>query len=93
MAPLIKAPDSRLAHLSLSKQDSPRAIFRYLRLDALLRVPAATLRQPGTLPWYGAEYAVDDLIVYTAYGHKREHSAQIAVYRDLYPQPSLPRGR
>lgn len=51
-------------------------------LDALLRVPAATLRQPGTLPWYGAEYAVDDLIVYTAYGHKREHSAQIAVYRD-----------
>jgi hypothetical protein len=46
------------------------------------RIPAETLRQPGTLPWYGAEYALDDLIVYAFYGHKREHAAQIAVFRD-----------
>jgi ketosteroid isomerase-like protein len=38
--------------------------------------------QSGTLPWYGMEYALDDFIVYTYYGHKREHSAQIAVFRD-----------
>lgn len=39
-------------------------------------------RQSGTLPWYGAEYALDDFIVYTFYGHKREHCAQIAAFRD-----------
>jgi uncharacterized damage-inducible protein DinB len=39
-------------------------------------------RQAGTLPWYGMEYALDDVIVYMYYGHKREHSAQIAAFRD-----------
>jgi len=28
------------------------------------------------------DYALDDFIVYTNYGHKREHSAQIAAFRD-----------
>jgi hypothetical protein len=37
----------------------------------------------GTLPWYGMEYALDDYIVYAFYGHKREHSAQIAAFRDV----------
>jgi uncharacterized damage-inducible protein DinB len=49
-------------------------------------IPAETLRQPGTLLWYGAEYALDDLLVYMYYGHKREHSAQIAVFRDRLAQ-------
>lgn len=40
------------------------------------------LRRPGTLPWYGAEYALDDFIVYQYYGHKREHMAQINVFQD-----------
>ncbi|MCC6616818.1 MAG: maleylpyruvate isomerase N-terminal domain-containing protein [Anaerolineae bacterium] len=40
------------------------------------------LRQPGTLPWYGDEYSVDDFVVYSFYGHKREHSAQLDVYAD-----------
>lgn len=40
------------------------------------------LRRPGTLPWYGAEYALDDFIVYQYYGHKREHTAQINVFKD-----------
>ena len=39
-------------------------------------------RLPGTLPWYGNRYSLDDFIVYTFYGHKREHGAQIGVYRD-----------
>ncbi len=39
-------------------------------------------RQGGTLPWYGVEYALDDVLVYMYYGHKREHSAQIAAFRD-----------
>ncbi len=46
------------------------------------RISAETFRQTGTLPWYGMEYALDDFIVYTQYGHKREHSAQIAAFRD-----------
>jgi hypothetical protein len=46
------------------------------------QLPAETFRQIGTLPWYGKEYALDDLIVYAYYGHKREHCAQIAVFRD-----------
>ncbi|SRR5258706_10763415 len=35
------------------------------------------LRQPGSIPWYGAQYSLDDLMVYTNYGHKREHCAQL----------------
>jgi uncharacterized damage-inducible protein DinB len=46
------------------------------------RIPTETFRTPGTLPWYGAEYALDDFIVYAFYGHKREHAAQIAAFRD-----------
>lgn len=41
-----------------------------------------TFRQVGTIPWYGSAYALDDFIVYAFYGHKREHSAQIAAFRD-----------
>jgi len=46
------------------------------------RISAETYRLAGALPWYGAEYALDDFLVYTYYGHKREHTAQIAVFRD-----------
>jgi hypothetical protein len=31
----------------------------------------------GTIPWYGPEYALDDLAVYSMYGHKREHGPQL----------------
>jgi uncharacterized protein (TIGR03083 family) len=48
----------------------------------IARIAPETLRQPGTLPWYGAEYALDDFLVYAFYGHKREHAAQIAAMRD-----------
>lgn len=42
---------------------------------------AETLRTAGTIPWYGADYSLDDFIVYTNYGHKREHSTQLADFR------------
>lgn len=51
-------------------------------MSLVSRIPVETLRQAGTIPWYGMEYALDDYIVYAFYGHKREHSAQIAVFRD-----------
>jgi Mycothiol maleylpyruvate isomerase N-terminal domain len=50
------------------------------------RIPVETFRQTATLPWYGMDYALDDFIVYTQYGHKREHSAQIAAFRDHLKQ-------
>ena len=46
------------------------------------QIPAETFRQNGTIPWYGAEYDLDDFIVYINYAHKREHSAEINVFRD-----------
>ena len=46
------------------------------------RIRPEVFRQVGTLPWYGMEYSLDDVLVYMYYGHKREHSAQIAAFRD-----------
>jgi hypothetical protein len=48
----------------------------------IARLPEATLHRTGALAWYGAEYDPEDYLAYGYYGHKREHSAQIAVYRD-----------
>jgi hypothetical protein len=48
------------------------------------RVPPELYRKPGVLPWYGAEYDLEDFLVYTYYGHKREHSAQIALFKKRY---------
>ncbi len=41
------------------------------------RIPAATWSEVGTIPWYGLEYSLDDLLVYSLYGHKREHGPQL----------------
>ena len=41
------------------------------------RIPADRWREVGTIPWYGLEYALDDLVVYLMYGHKREHTPQL----------------
>ena len=46
------------------------------------RVSEDLLHRNGILPWYGAEYDLEDYLAYGYYGHKREHSAQINVYRD-----------
>lgn len=46
------------------------------------RLDPAVFVRVGSLPWYGEVYSLDDFIVYTFYGHKREHGAQIALFRD-----------
>jgi uncharacterized damage-inducible protein DinB len=51
-------------------------------MSMIAQIPPETLRQVGTLPWYGSAYSLDDFLVYAFYGHKREHSAQIAAFRD-----------
>ena len=48
----------------------------------LERIPYEGRVVSGSLPWYGQGYSLDDFIVYTFYGHKREHCAQIMVFRD-----------
>jgi hypothetical protein len=45
------------------------------------QLPAEKFRESGLLPWYGREYDLDDFIVYTSYGHKREHCAQLTLFR------------
>ena len=50
--------------------------------ENLKKIPAEKLREVGTIPWYGEQYSIEDLIVYLYYGHKREHAAQINVFKD-----------
>lgn len=54
-------------------------------MDLAGRIAPETYREAGRMPWYGLEYALDDLLVYMAYGHKREHVAQVCVFRDRLP--------
>jgi Mycothiol maleylpyruvate isomerase N-terminal domain len=56
--------------------------------EMLTRIPLEQRRQPGILSWYGAEYDLEDLITYMSYGHKREHSAQIAEFCCRLSPPS-----
>ena len=51
-------------------------------MELIQQIPIEQRRQPGILSWYGADYDLEDFIVYSFYGHKREHAAQIAVYKD-----------
>lgn len=48
-----------------------------LAMSLVPRIAPERWREVGTIPWYGPEYALDDLLVYTMYGHKREHAPQI----------------
>lgn len=51
-------------------------------LALITQIPLETQWQKGILAWYGEGYDLEDFLVYTYYGHKREHCAQIAVFRD-----------
>ena len=53
-----------------------------LTMRLIEQIPLTTRRQNGVLSWYGDAYDLEDFLVYTYYGHKREHTAQIAVFRD-----------
>ncbi|MCJ7824098.1 MAG: maleylpyruvate isomerase N-terminal domain-containing protein [Anaerolineales bacterium] len=70
------------------RESSAQEVFDEYRsgqsqLIALARkVPAGRYSENGTLPWYGKQYCLNDFLVYSSYGHKREHSAQVNAYRD-----------
>jgi hypothetical protein len=67
-------------HLSMAeaRAEYERAYRRVSEL--IIQIPHAQLREAGMLPWYGAEYDLEDFLVYSFYGHKREHSAQLAAF-------------
>ena len=72
------------ARAALSPQQS---LAEYQRNHARNVEYAASLttqqsRRAGFLPAYGAEYDLEDFVAYSFYGPKREHSSQIAVFRD-----------
>lgn len=48
------------------------------------QVPEEKQRQAGLLEWYGAEYDLEDFMVYSFYAHKREHGAQINIFKDKF---------
>ena len=55
----------------------------YRHAMALLRrLPAKKLHEKGLLPWYGEQYDLEDFLVHAFYGHKREYSAHVALYRE-----------
>jgi hypothetical protein len=58
--------------------------YKHTQAQFVPKIPPETWSKVGTLPWYGMEYSLDDYIVYSFYGHKREHSAQIAVFKDQF---------
>jgi len=46
-------------------------------MDLARRIPTGVWREIGTIPAYGPEYSLEDMLVYTMYGHKREHGPQL----------------
>ena len=49
---------------------------RQKSLALFAQIPVDKHRQSGLLAWYGEAYDLEDFLVYTFYGHKREHAAQ-----------------
>ena len=49
---------------------------------AAAHITSEVWEREGIFPWYGREYDLEDYIVYSFYGHKREHTGQIQVFRD-----------
>lgn len=52
-------------------------------MELLAQIPVMLQRQSGLLSWYGPEYDLEDFLVYSFYGHKREHMSQVSVFLDL----------
>jgi hypothetical protein len=76
------------AQVAARKERSPAEIIAEYNdtfqqvMSLVPRIAPDIWRENGTLPWYGKEYSLDDYIVYSFYGHKREHGAQINAFRD-----------
>jgi len=50
-------------------------------IELVSKISPERLREVGAIPWYGDEYSMDDFLVYTYYGYKREHTARFEAFR------------
>lgn len=57
--------------------------------ELIEQIPLETQRKTGLLAWYGEVYDLEDFLVYTYYAHKREHGAQINVFKDSLKQRAV----
>jgi hypothetical protein len=84
-ADLVAFSDGEVAardHLNVAQTMAEYETLQAQTMPLLEQIPLTRRRENGILLWYGTEYDLDDFLVYTYYGHKREHCAQIAVFRD-----------
>jgi hypothetical protein len=51
-------------------------------LDLLAKLDHIDPRQRGIFDWYGPDYDLEDFLIYTFYGHKQEHCAQIVAFSE-----------
>ena len=63
----------------IAEYDAAQSVLRRLAK----RVDDETWRRVGTIPWYGPEYSLEDLVVYRVYGHVREHATHLGLAIDL----------
>jgi hypothetical protein len=88
----IHNPDFNNTQVAQREHKTPAGILAQYQdwhrqgLEQIAQLPEAKLKERGLLPWYGAEYDLEDFLVYSYYGHKREHSAQIALYKKRLAQ-------
>lgn len=75
------------AHVAMREHLAPDEVLRQYEsnfeeaLELARALPADVRTRNGLLEWYGSDYDLEDLIAYMFYGHKREHSAQIKLFR------------
>lgn len=80
------------SEIAASREKSAQAVFSEYNETFEQALELATQMSPekfgekGTLPWFGADYTLDDFIVYVMYGHKCEHCARIAAFREQVVQ-------
>jgi hypothetical protein len=68
------------------------AQWHSLSIDMLIHIPVEKMRELGLLGWYGAEYDLEDFLVYTYYAHKREHCAQVAAFAERFEKTNVLQG-
>lgn len=75
------------AHVAIREHLTPDDVLRQYEsnfeeaLELARALPEDVRTRNELLEWYGSDYDLEDLIAYMYYGHKREHSAQIKLFR------------
>lgn len=85
-----KSDPLRFNDVQVAERDhmSPQEVFDDYRetqaqtMTLIANIAPDRRRETGILAWYGFEYDLEDYLAYAYYGHKREHCAQINVFRD-----------